>query len=461
MKSAMFLALVASGVAAFGATVTPVKVSQMWPWNAKTVVEYRIDGDSNGDIGWDVVLKVTDSDGNDVTGAYAAQGGALEYVKAGTHRLTWDPIAAGVTSATPLMGLTFSLSLAKPAGKRYIVMDLSAGVGGTYTAEQMDAPPVGGFNTDVYKTTKMAFRRCRAGSYFMGSPETEVKRTDEPVSMTAMSETRHLVMFTNDFYLAVFELTYAQSFNVWKTNVAMRATGDYYMREAWRPTFLSSGQFYLYSIRGYTTDYWNNTFTDVDPDSFFGRFRESAANCLPTGYTLDLPTEAQWEYACRAGRFGSWNAGDGEGEYYGVYTDGGKTALKDGYFANTVMDKLGNYCSRSGVWDQANQPGVVGAYLPNAWGFYDMHGNAGEVCRDVVNWDTRKKDLGGKAVTEPLNVVANDSNGFHAVVRGGDWLCSADRCRSASRAAFYLKQDRGGYNSFRPAIVLERKRVQE
>lgn len=462
-KAPIVLVSAVAGLVSYGATVTPMKISQMWPWNAKTVIEYRIDGDSNGGVGWDVVLKVTDPEGNDVTGAYAAQSGDLEYVKAGTHRLTWNPVAAGVASAAPRIGLTFSLSLAQPVGRRYLVMDLSAGVGGTYAAEQMDAPPDGGFNTDMYKTTKMAFRRCRAGSYFMGSQASETKRTAAYANnISALPETRHLVTFTNDFYLALFELTYAQSFKVWETNVTTQAAGDYYVKQSWRPTFLSpdSGKFFLYSLRGCTTDYWNNTCTDVDPESFFGRFRSSAANCLPAGYTLDLPTEAQWEYACRAGTDGSWNAGAGEGDYYGVYANSDKMVYKEGFYANTVMDLLGNYCSRNGVWDQGNQPGAGGGYLPNAWGFYDMHGNAGEVCRDVVDWTTCRNDLGDKPVVEPLNVVATDGNGFHALVRGGDWLSSADRCRSAARAAFYLKQDQGGYNSFRPAIVPERKASQ-
>jgi formylglycine-generating enzyme required for sulfatase activity len=120
--------------------------------------------------------------------------------------------------------------------------------------------------------------------------------------------------------------------------------------------------------------------------------REKAAGRLPTGYAYTLPTEAQREYACRAGTTGDY-AGD--------------------------LDAMAWYNANSG-----NTTHPVGTKQPNAWGLYDMHGNVWEWCRD---WYADK--LPGGEVTNPLGLPS----GSLRVFRGGSWRDGAAGCRSAFR----------------------------
>jgi formylglycine-generating enzyme required for sulfatase activity len=119
--------------------------------------------------------------------------------------------------------------------------------------------------------------------------------------------------------------------------------------------------------------------------------RERSAGRLPEGYEYTLPTDAQWEYACRAGTTGDY-AGN--------------------------LDAMAWYESNSG-----SQTHAVSAKQPNAWGLYDMHGNVWEWCRD---W---KGDYPGGSVRDPTG----PASGSLRVRRGGCWLSTARNCRSAGR----------------------------
>lgn len=145
--------------------------------------------------------------------------------------------------------------------------------------------------------------------------------------------------------------------------------------------------------------------------------QERMAGRLPEGYEYDLPTEAQWEYACRAGTTTRFSFGDdpsyGQLGDYGWYTENGgfKTHL-------------------------------VGGKLPNPWGLYDMHGNVREWC-----WGSYWSYPGG-SVTDPTSATPNSI----WVDRGGGWLNFAVDCRSASRNL--LPADPPSFNrGFRVALV--------
>lgn len=119
--------------------------------------------------------------------------------------------------------------------------------------------------------------------------------------------------------------------------------------------------------------------------------RERATGRLPEGYGYTLPTEAQWEYACRAGTTGLY---------------AGEIAAMAWYEANS---------------DDQTHP--VAQKQPNAWGLYDMHGNVEEWCADLY------RGYPGGSVSDPTGPALGQ---FH-VVRGGNWSGSAGRCRSAYR----------------------------
>ncbi len=120
--------------------------------------------------------------------------------------------------------------------------------------------------------------------------------------------------------------------------------------------------------------------------------QEQAAGRLPAGYAFTLPTEAQWEYACRAGTTGPY-AGN--------------------------LDAMAWYADNSG---HTTHP--VGRKQPNAWGLYDMHGNVWEWCADWYGGSL----LGG-SVTDPTG----PASGSFRVFRGGGWDVGARDCRSAYR----------------------------
>jgi formylglycine-generating enzyme required for sulfatase activity len=122
-----------------------------------------------------------------------------------------------------------------------------------------------------------------------------------------------------------------------------------------------------------------------------------------TGKTYRLPTEAEWEYACRAGTKTAYSWGDDPGQI----TD----------FAWYV--------------ENAEKPMKVGKKKPNPWGLYDMHGNVMEWCIDHYAADTYKKSPTDQPVTEP--VVKPDAKEYPYVARGGSWNDDPEFLRSAAR----------------------------
>ena len=143
--------------------------------------------------------------------------------------------------------------------------------------------------------------------------------------------------------------------------------------------------------------------------------RERAAGRLPEGCEYTLPTEAQWEYACRAGTTGDY-AGDLDAmAWYGSSRDG--------------------------------QTHPVAQKEANAWGLHDMHGNVWEWCRDFY-----QNQLPGGSVTDPTGPVA----GAARVLRGGGWYSPARVCRSASRSQS-VPGDRHGRLGFRLALAPARR----
>jgi formylglycine-generating enzyme required for sulfatase activity len=132
----------------------------------------------------------------------------------------------------------------------------------------------------------------------------------------------------------------------------------------------------------------------------------------PGRWEFELPTEAQWEYACRAGTTGP-------------------------YGGTGVLDEMGWYGGNSG---RVTHP--VGEKKANAWGFHDMHGNVWEWCKDFYEEYPRGE------VVDPLG----PRGGANRVTRGGSFLLGGTECRSAFRIGLNPK-DRNFSRGFRPSLI--------
>jgi formylglycine-generating enzyme required for sulfatase activity len=132
-----------------------------------------------------------------------------------------------------------------------------------------------------------------------------------------------------------------------------------------------------------------------------------------------LPTEAEWEYACRAGTQTQWSFGDNESD-------------------------LGTYAWFSG--NSSNQTHPVGQKQPNAWGLYDMHGNVWEWCADWYD--------SGYYGKSSANDPTGPEGGSSRVYRGGSWYPPAWDCRSASRL-YYEPGSRLYFLGLRVSLVAD------
>ncbi|MBR0238567.1 MAG: formylglycine-generating enzyme family protein [Thermoguttaceae bacterium] len=193
-----------------------------------------------------------------------------------------------------------------------------------------------------------AFRWAPAGTFTMGSPESEEERDDD--------EAQHRVTLTKGFWIMETEVTQKQWIMIMGNN----------------PSNFEGDDLPVENVS------WNDC-------------QEFCKRCARLGMSVQLPTETQWEYACRAG-------------------------TTEPYAGN--LNEMAWYSSNSG-----SKTHPVGTKKPNSWGLYDMHGNVWEWC---LGW--KAKYPKGK-VTDP----SDSSKGSFCVNRGGSWISAAKICRSAER----------------------------
>ncbi len=307
--------------------------------------------------------------------------------------ILWSVLAA--CGAGPNPKTAAYSPLGEPEEGLYMVIDLSEGPDATnYPVTYLDAMPVGGWS-DEYKTDKLVMRKIPSGTFIIGSPEGELGRFDD--------EKQYPITLTHDFYIGVFEVTQRQWELVMENRPSNFNNNDHYQT---RPV----EQVSYYDIRenpdnSPITPNWPQS-EQVHADSFMGRLREKTALA-----TFDLPTEAQWEYACRAGTTTALNSGKN---------------LTDGYECPN-MSEVGRYWYNGGSdSSQDSTPlegtALAGSYLPNVWGLYDMHGNVYEWCLDWYGERTSNTE-------DPDGAWG----GLFRLLRGGGTGRPANYCRSAIR----------------------------
>lgn len=399
IASSMALFTVVAGAGTVALSVD--KVQQRYPWSGLVDIDYTISCDSGTALGLDDNLEVLMIDNSETP---AVTNRALTFLQAplpmtpGSHRITWNANADGVSNRTDRA--QFEMTVVHYA-EEYMVIDVKEGASATeYHVTYLNGKPGGdGFNQDEYKGDKIVLRRIRPGSYVAGSPSTEAQR--------GAGEIQHNVMISKPFYIGVFEITQKQYYNVMAADPSA-AKGDY------RPVEQVSYQ----KFRG--TNDWPGV-KEPTEESFVGQLLAKCVSQNPatgawdvpvTGF--DMPTEFQWEYACRAGTTNGINTAVAfDNTSPGAMEDALKPLAR---FKKTKGDGKGEY---------SEGHTKVGSYEPNAWGLYDMHGNVWELCRD---WYSDRPDLSGQFV-DPEGPLT----GPYRLRRGGSWDSQYYDCRSAKR----------------------------
>lgn len=272
-----------------------------------------------------------------------------------------------------------------------------------------------------------------SGSFVMGSPEGEVGRRANEGPLTRVEITR-------GFWIGRYEVTHGQWRDIMGTSLEDQAEKALLDDTLFH---LGAGEMTIRKYFGLTRDSGTDALLGAtDPDvpmiwvsweesvEFASRLtaRMAAAGVIPEGYAFRLPTEAEWEYAARAGTTGATHAGE-----IMVGKDGRSPALeKIAWYAANAGDGYTGRMVDASTWitqkDAAakGSPREVGTRQPNAWKLYDMLGNAAEWCMD---WYA---PLPGGSVKDPL-VVEQNAKG--RIRRGGGWSTFPANARSAYRNA--------------------------
>ena len=357
---------------------------------------------------------------------------------AGTYRVTWDSTADAPGLTVTNLKYTVTANMAK-----YMVIDLSKGTAATaedpYPIKYYeDVPDFEGVEKgkwdDYHKTTNLVLRLIQPGKFTQAWSDSNCNREG----------LAHTAILTKPYYIAVFEMTQEQSFLLNGTYGMNNVfTGG---RRKLRPTQIS----YI-NVRGSTLSgvvNWPITGSKVASSSMLNLIRTKTGT-----QGFDLPTECEWEFACRSGgrASGFWN----DGSDAGIPTSTKFNTVQNG---DAALERLGRYQHNGGMVKTENEgvytykeadkasdeslgTAVVGSYEPNFWGLYDMHGNVAEWCNGVwpSTWATWLDKEGyychGKyPLTDDVGpAIKTWTSSQYRIARGGNWNSPAQNCLSPRR----------------------------
>jgi len=338
------------------------------------------------------------------------------------HKILWKPTKEGFPEFNlPAASVTARISLwSTNAPPNYWVINLDTPSDRAADRYYPDAEQIPGTVTNqLYKTERLVFRRIPAEgvTWKMGGSESYGYTT------------YHYVTFSYDYWMSVFEMTRAQLHALaWAypapaaSNVALPAVDD------------NDQTLTITAIRGNPSGTSQYNWPSNGHDKVAWRMNDMRSSLH--GIPVDLPTEAEWEFACRAGSSTAYCNGD----------------------AKDDLDKVGWYSGNSGgaLHD-------VGLKMPNAWGIYDMHGNAREWCLDKYSkrtadpvWDPTGP-MQDDMVVASSDIVApgNLTSRAPCVVRGGARSSSANDCRSWAISNDCYPSYSPTINGFRLAVPLK------
>ncbi len=374
----------------------------------------------------------------------SADGDVWKKVEQGSRTITWDGATNWADGKIPSSGIRAVVTAwSLDNTPDYMVVDLSESAQPNTqkyypSVDFLPGSELGQTgaitNNTAYRKSKLVMRKIMAKGveWTMGS----VNEPGRSGSNEAKArEVTHSATLTNNYYIGVFEITQAQwafaTAGASITPTATHFTTDGQMRPMDRLCYnvlrRSRSKSAPWENNAYSSNYnWPNP---PKSDSFLGTLSSK------TGIEFDLPSEAQWEFAARAGH--------GEG----LWGDGSTIV---GSTSDSHLDEIGRYRGNGGtsgvnsstVPDASSDPSsgtaICGSYKPNSWGLFDMHGNVCEICLDFfednissyggnvnIDYETPTQTRGGTPMDMASGVI---------VLRGGSFLYgTALNCRSAWR----------------------------
>ena len=388
-STAAAIALAIASSAFAEPTVSNVAVQVRWPFDGLVDIDFTIEGDEDEDF---------------LVGVTATVAGAKETLSAktfstepvmrpgGKKRLVWDFGAdypgmkangmKAAVSAKPLYAADTPL---------YLVVDVSAGADAPcWPVRYKVEDPVHTVGAeDPCKTTEIWLKRVRAGTARMGLDKGGARYYPG-----------HTCVLTNDYYLGIFPVTQKQCYCL------MGSYMSKFTNEQFRATRPSDSAWNVQNPRF-------NSATPLKSIAAFNGVCALGRLRIRTGLGFTVPTEWQWEYACRAGAEDDTPDEDS-------FRHGGNSKPPDDY----------EWKNERGMWDARYGTSYVDQYPPNAWGFYGMLGNIWELCLNLKM--SKAVFTNDVALVDPLGPSGGDEKTRARPARGGSWTDDKTLCTPES-----------------------------
>jgi len=326
----------------------------------------------------------------------------------GDHKILWHPDATfGDHDIAPGAIRAVVTAWSPQTPPDYLVVDLVNASNRWYYASEASLPH-GGIGSDYYRQDAIVMRRIPAAGVKWTMGAASDKRFDQT------NVQQHYVRLTNDYYMAVFELTVGQ-IRKFAYIEGTKYINRFYYYDSRISQYVSAYQYYVKYYEadtnncpavemghGFLRCYTNSSVTNwpggrhwVYSGSALGKMRAK------TGVDFDLPTEAQWEFACRAGT--------------GTMTPSGDFTASTHY---SVLSGIAWYDhNRPTGYDSGTGPvHRVGTRNPNPYGLYDMLGNVGEICLDwyAADYCIGSADVTSKVFVEPEGPATGSARVFRS-----------------------------------------------